>query len=168
MALALSLGSTFAGDGKSVKEVKEVVEPTCKFRDFELQIDAYYSGFFGSNDSRFRTGSGGGFGINYFFYRYFGVGYEAQWYSNNGSVENLPLAGNFFLRYPICAINLAPYVVVGGGGAWGQGEGIGYGNVGAGLEYRITDHIGLFADGRYFYGGTGNVANLRSGLRIAF
>ncbi len=35
MALALSLGSTFAGDGKSVKEVKEVVEPTCKFRDFE-------------------------------------------------------------------------------------------------------------------------------------
>ncbi len=68
--------------------------------------------------------------------------------------------GNFFLRYPICAINLAPYVVVGGGGAWGQGEGIGYGNVGAGLEYRITDHIGLFADGRYFYGGTGNVANL--------
>ena len=39
---------------------------------------------------------------------------------------------------------------------------------GAGLEYRFTDHIGAFVDGRYFYGGTGNVGNLRAGMRFAF
>ena len=38
----------------------------------------------------------------------------------------------------------------------------------AGLEYRFTDHIGVFVDGRYFYGGTGNVGNLRAGMRFAF
>ena len=47
---------------------------------------------------------------------------------------------------------------------------VGYGNVGGGLEYRFTDHIGVFVDGRYFYGNKdfGNVANLRAGMRFAF
>lgn len=166
--LTASVCASFAGDGKSFKEVKTVVEPeTCRFRDFEVQIDGFYTGFFGGHNTYFKTGSGGGFGVNVFFARYFGVGYEAAWYSNDGSAQHLPLAGNFFLRYPICSLNLAPYVLVGGGGTW-NGHGTGYGNVGAGLEYRVTNNVGIFVDGRYFYGGTGNVANLRSGLRIAF
>lgn len=165
--IALTLPA-FAGDGKSFKAVKDVVTPeTCRFRDMEFQVDGFYTGFFGSPGSRFSTGSGGGFGVNFFFARYFGIGYEAAWYSNDGTAEHLPLAGNFFLRYPICSWNIAPYLMVGGGGAW-DGVGVGYGNVGGGIEYRVTDHIGIFVDSRYFYGGTGNVANLRSGLRIAF
>lgn len=166
--LTVSVCASFAGDGKSFKEVKTTIPPeTCRFRDFEVQVDAFYSGFFGGRDTYFHTGSGGGFGVNVFFLRYFGVGYEAAWYSNDGTAQHLPLAGNFFIRYPICSLNLAPYVVVGGGGTW-DGHGTGYGNVGGGLEYRFTDNIGVFVDGRYFYGGTGNVANLRSGLRVAF
>ena len=174
--VALSLLEAFAGDGKSFKEVKTVVTPAppCRFRDMEWQIDGFYSAFFGSSNtggdfgrSRFHTGSGGGFGVNFFFLRYFGIGYEAQWYDNHGTVEHLPIGGNFFVRYPICSLNLAPYVLVGGGGAWDH-TGIGYGNVGLGLEYRFTDHIGAFVDGRYFYGGTGNVGNLRAGMRFAF
>jgi hypothetical protein len=159
--VALSLFEAFAGDGKSFKEVKTVVTPAppCRFRDMEWQIDGFYSAFFG--------GSGGGFGVNFFFLRYFGIGYEAQWYDNHGTVEHLPIGGNFFVRYPICSLNLAPYVLVGGGGAWDH-NGTGYGNVGLGLEYRFTDHIGAFVDGRYFYGGTGNVGNLRAGMRFAF
>jgi hypothetical protein len=166
--VALSLLEAFAGDGKSFKEVKTVVTPApCRFRDMEWQIDGFYTQFFGGHDTRFHTGAGGGFGVNFFFLRYFGVGYEAAWYDNAGTAEHLPLGGNFFLRYPICSLNLAPYVLVGGGGAWDH-DGIGYGNVGGGLEYRFTDHIGAFVDGRYFYGGTGNVGNLRAGLRFAF
>ena len=167
--VALSLLEAFAGDGKSFKEVKTVVTPAppCRFRDMEWQVDGFYSAFFGGNDSRFHTGSGGGFGVNFFFLRYFGIGYEAQWYDNHGTVEHLPIGGNFFVRYPICSLNLAPYVLVGGGGAWDH-TGTGYGNVGLGLEYRFTDHIGAFVDGRYFYGGTGNVGNLRAGMRFAF
>lgn len=164
----LSLCSAFAGDGKTFKETKEVVVvDDCRFRDMEFQIDGFYTGFFGGSGSRFSTGSGGGFGFNFFFARYFGIGYEAAWYSNNGTAEHMPLGGNFFVRYPICSLNLAPYAMVGGGAAW-DGTTIGYGNVGGGLEYRITKNLGIFADGRYYYGGPGNVANLRSGIRIAF
>lgn len=167
--LGLTFTGAFAGDGKSFKETKNVIEPvdTCRFRDFEVQVDAFYTGFFGGRGTHFSTGSGGGFGLNVFFAKYFGIGYEAAWYDNNNSAQHLPLAGNFFVRYPICSLNLAPYAMVGGGGTW-NGHGTGYGNVGAGVEYRFTNNIGIFCDGRYFYGGTGNVANLRSGLRISF
>jgi hypothetical protein len=166
--VGFSLCTALAGDGKSFKSTKEVVvTEDCRFRDTEFQIDGFYSGFFGSSGSRFSTGSGGGFGFNFFFARYFGIGYEAAWYSNNGTAEHMPLGGNVFFRYPICSLNLAPYAMVGGGAAW-DGTTIGYGNVGGGVEYRITKNLGIFADGRYFYGGTGNVANLRSGIRIAF
>jgi hypothetical protein len=166
---ALAAPSVFAGT-TTYKEYKGKEMPpveVCRFRDMEFQLDVFYTGFYGSHDSTLHTGSGGGFGLNFFFLRYFGIGYEAAWYDNGGTAEHMPLGGNFFVRYPICAINLAPYVMVGGGAAWDHTT-IGYGNVGGGLEYRFTDNIGLFADGRYFYGGTGNVGNFRSGLRIAF
>ncbi len=163
-----SLTSAMAGSSsKSFKQDVPVITEECRFRDMEFQIDAFYTGFLGSSDSRFQTGAGGGFGFNFFFAKYFGIGYEAAWYDNGGTVEHMPLGGNFFVRYPICSLNLAPYVMVGGGAGW-DGTTIGYGNVGGGLEYRLTNNIGLFVDGRYFYGGTGNVANLRSGLRFAF
>ena len=166
--LACSIGASLAGDGKSFKETKVVIDPdTCRFRDTEFQVDAFYTGFFGGRNTYFGTGSGGGIGLNFFFAKYFGIGYEGSVYSNNGTAQWLPISGNFFIRYPICSWNLAPYVMVGGGGTW-DGHGTGFGNVGGGLEYRFTDNIGIFTDARYYYGGTGNVANLRSGLRIAF
>ena len=155
--------------GKSFKKEVTPVENTCLYRDQEFQVDGFYSGFVGSKGSRFGTGSGGGFGLNYFFCKYVGVGYEFQAYSNHGVGEILPLSGNLFLRYPICSLNLAPYAMVGGGGAWdAKGRGTGFGNVGGGVEYRFTKNIGVFVDGRYYYGGSGNVADIRSGLRFSF
>jgi hypothetical protein len=163
-----SLTPAHAGtEAKSFKEKVVVAPEECRFRDMEFQLDTFYTGFFGSHGSRLSTGSGGGFGLNFFFAKYFGIGYEASWYDNNGTAEHLPVGGNFFLRYPICSLNLAPYVMVGGGAGW-DGTCIGYGNVGGGLEYRVTRNVGLFVDGRYFYGGSGNVGNLRGGLRFAF
>jgi len=168
LASVLGSSSVFAGtEVKSFKKEVIEIENPCRFRDMEFQIDGFYTGFVGSRGSALGTGSGGGFGLNFFFARYFGVGYEAAWYSNQGTAEHMPLAGNFFLRYPICSLNLAPYVMVGGGAAW-DGTTIGYGNVGGGLEYRLTNNWGLFVDGRYFYGGSGNVANIRSGIKFAF
>jgi hypothetical protein len=170
-ALSLAAGSftpAFAGtDSKTFKDKVVIEASDCRFRDTEFQIDGFYTGFMGGRGSTFKTGSGGGFGVNFFFARYFGIGYEASWYSNGGTAEHMPLNGNLFFRYPICSLNLAPYVMVGGGVGW-DGTVVGYGNVGAGLEYRVTDHVGIFVDSRYFYGGSGNVANLRSGLRFAF
>lgn len=163
------VGSAFAGTEAKTFKDKVVVVPTCKFRDTEFQIDAFYTGFVGSRDSTLHTGSGGGIGLNFFFAKYFGIGWEGSVYSNDGTASWLPLNGNFFIRYPICAWNLAPYVMVGGGADFQRDRhSIGFGNVGAGIEYRITDNIGLFSDGRYYYGGSGNVANIRGGLRFAF
>ena len=164
----LSLCAAFAGDGKTFDKKVVVETETCRFRDTEFQVDVFYTGFVGGHNTKFATGSGGGVGLNFFFARYFGIGYEAAWYSNNGTAEHMPLNGNFFFRYPICSLNLSPYVMVGGGAAFQEGRALGYGNVGGGLEYRFTNNIGIFADGRYYYGGPGNVANIRSGLRIAF
>lgn len=167
IGFAASSPSSRAGvEAKSFKE-QIIITEDCRFRDTEFQIDTFYSGFFSSGGNRFQTGSGGGFGLNFFFARYLGIGYEAAWYGNGGTAEHMPLGGNLFLRYPICSLNLAPYAMVGGGAAW-NGTTVGFGNVGGGLEYRFTNNIGLFVDGRYFYGGSGNVANLRSGLRFAF
>lgn len=165
---AVSIQPAFAGtESKSFKEKVVLETIDCRFRDTEFQIDAFYTGFMGGGGSTFKTGAGGGLGLNFFFARYFGIGYEASWYDNGGTVEHMPLNGNLFFRYPICAWNLAPYVLVGGGIGW-DGDMVTYGNVGAGLEYRVTNSVGLFVDGRYFYGETGNVANIRSGLRFAF
>ena len=61
--VACSLCAAFAGDGKSFKETKNVVvADTCRFRDTEFQVDAFYTGFFGGKNTYFSTGSGGGFG----------------------------------------------------------------------------------------------------------
>jgi len=168
LVLATSL---HAGDGKTFKD-KVVVEEDCRFADYEWQVDLFYTQFWGDlpgmeNNTAFQTGSGGGIGVNYFFARYFGVGYEAAWYSNDGVAEHMPLGFNFFLRYPICKWNVATYFMAGTGGAW-DGEALAYGNVGGGIEYRFSKNFGIFVDSRYFYGGTGNVANLRSGIRLAF
>ena len=125
---------TPTGDSsKEVKEVKQVVTapPTCVFRDTEIQLDGFAEGIFGSKHSHFATGPGGGFGVNVFFLRYFGIGYEGEWYSNRGEAQHMPIAGNLFFRYPICAWHLAPYLMVGGGGTW-DGYGTGYGDVGGG------------------------------------
>jgi hypothetical protein len=159
--------TSYAGPFKSIKEVV-IIEPDCLFSDNEFQLDVFYSGIFTSASSapRLRTGQGGGFGLNYFFARYFGLGYEAFW-TSSGRGEHFPLGGNAFFRLPICSWNLAPYAMIGGGVAF-DGFAKGYGSVGGGLEYRVTRNVGIFVDSRYFYGGTGSAANLRSGLRFAF
>ena len=60
-----------------------------------------------------RQGSGGGIGLNFFFARFFGSGWEGSVYDNAGTASWLPRNGNFFLRYPICPWRLAPCVMVG-------------------------------------------------------
>ena len=79
--------------------------------------------------------------------------------------------GNLYLRYPICSWNLAPYAMVGGGAAYGNGiKGHGLGDVGAGVEYRATQHIGVFTDARYLYSNVEprGAALVRAGVRFAF
>jgi hypothetical protein len=143
-----------------------------------------------------RPAWGGGLGLNYFFARYFGLGIEQSLFGrNSNTVGNTDpfnygytrwqTTGNLFFRYPICSWNLAPYLMVGGGAQYGNVPNIqvtpgvryrmagqGFGHVGGGLEYRVTETIGLFSDARYLFSGVDGLANnqlqWRYGLRFAF
>ncbi|MBE2203250.1 MAG: hypothetical protein IAE94_02760 [Chthoniobacterales bacterium] len=167
MAVAV-VGSAFAGtEAKSFKE-KVVVEPTCKFRANELQVDAFAAGLWYNGG---RPAWGGGLGVNYFFTQHIGIGVEQDVVGRNNERAEWATIGNLFLRYPICSLNLAPYAVVGGGGSYGSGRsGHGFGHVGGGLEYRVTDNIGLFSDARWVYSSQDPRSGLigRAGLRFAF
>ena len=171
LAIAASTTAAVAGSDNK-KEV--VVEDVCKFRNNELQVDAFAAGAFYKNG---RPGWGGGLGLNYIFGRYFGIGVEQDLVgrNNNGSsaYAEWSTIGNVFLRYPICSWNLAPYAMVGGGAFYGTAKSVGFGHVGGGLEYRVTDNVGIFTDARWLYTGNGNNDHSgailgRAGVRVAF
>lgn len=153
--------------GTDYKNSKEVID-TCKFRDSELQIDAFGLGAFYNEG---RPGWGGGLGVNYFFGRYFGLGVEQDLFgrNDNGSSNYTEWGtfGNAFLRYPICSWNIAPYAVVGGGVVYGK-KVAGGGTVGGGVEYRFTDNIALFGDARWLYTEDDSAVMARTGLKFAF
>ena len=123
-----------------------------------------------------KQGLGGDWGVNYFFTKYLGVGID----DSVGSIRNAGFSGfdglqagdslqaDLLLRYPICAWNLAPYVMVGGGGSWGPAS-QGDGNAGGGIEWRVLEHAGFFADCRWLYGTSGlTMALPRVGIRVNF
>ena len=171
LTVAVSVTGAFAGT--SAKTFKQTVAPAaeCKFRDQELQVDAFAAGAFYNEG---RPGWGGGLGVNYFFTKFIGIGVEQDILGREkvggGSNTEWATSGNLFLRYPICSLNLAPYALAGGGAAYGTGKGHGFGNVGGGLEYRVTDNIGLFSDARWVYSAEEPKSAVlgRAGLRFAF
>lgn len=166
-AAIVAISTALAGT-ESKKTVIPVEEASCKFRDTEFQLDAFGTGAFYRQGN---PGWGGGLGLNAFAWRYFGLGVEQMVVGNNNHGSEWGTIGNAILRYPICSWNLAPYAMAGIGKLYGQGESIGLGHVGGGLEYRLTDHIGIFADSRWVYSpqleNSGGVL-ARTGLRFAF
>jgi len=167
ISLAL-VATTIAGtDFKASKNV--LVEDACKFRSNELQVDLFGSGAFYEQGTPFW---GGGVGVNYFFLKYIGLGVEQTLGGREGSTTEWGTFGNLFLRYPICSWNIAPYALVGLGGVYTKyGEGALAGTVGGGIEYRITDNIGIFTDARWLYNtnnGNSGAVLARTGIKFAF
>jgi hypothetical protein len=101
------------------------------------------------------------------------------------------ILGTFTLRYPFHCSRFAPYIFGGGGAIFGGGErdvivgsvatGIGatehrgtttkgIGQFGSGLEFRITQHIGLTSDFTWNVvgGPNNNFGIVRSGINFAF
>ncbi len=110
---------------------------------------------------------GAGAGINYFFTRYLGIGADA--YSENTTGVFIDSASaNLILRLPLGQSGFAPYVFGGGGHQFDLGK-VWFAQIGTGMEYRFTRHVGAFLDARWvlpnetkYYG----VARL--GVRFAF
>jgi hypothetical protein len=115
---------------------------------------------------------GGGLGLNYFWSRDVGIGVDASAQTESQTFVD-HVGGNLIVRFPIDAIRLAPYVFAGGGRKFDPTDAW-FGDGGAGLEFRLNPHMGLFGDARYVWvernnlNGTRDEALLRAGLRLAF
>ena len=72
------------------------------------------------------------------------------------------VTGNLILRYPFEGpICWAPYIFGGGGGVF-DGQSTGFGDVGIGVEFRITPNMGFFTDWRWeFMSGNNGDGNFR-------
>jgi hypothetical protein len=160
--------SAFAGH--EMKDTKEMPAEPC-FKDQELQFDAFGSWVdtrHHGDDNR-GDGFGGGVGVNYFFQRYLGAGFD----SNISAASNglWTFSGSLIARYPIESggFCLAPYALVGGGF---QTDGVNAGtwHTGGGLEWRVTHHLGLYGEGRYIWAGSHEEDNVRVsvGMRFVF
>lgn len=150
-------------------------QPTL-FRDREFSVDLFGSVSVGQETLDDLTGErftddgrlGAGVGLNYYLLRYVGIGADA--YTENTArtfVDNA--SGNLLLRFPIESAHLAPYIFGGGGRQFDPDE-LWFGQVGGGLDVRITAHVALFADVRYVMPekDAENFGVGRLGLRIPF
>jgi hypothetical protein len=96
-------------------------------------------------------------------------------------------SGYFLVRYPLEKLKLSPYAFVGGGAQYGihptvepgtpvgspyKMRGLGFGQLGGGLEYRIAQGFGIFSDLRWLFSGVDGLPNnqmqWRYGIRLAF
>ena len=112
------------------------------------------------------SGWGGGIGGSYYFTENFGLMGRAYWW-DEGSVLHTVNA-SAIVRAPIQSICLAPYLF---GGIGGHFDGVNQfgSHLGAGLEFRMTERIGIFADYSYNWAEKTEDWNLFSaGVRFAF
>ena len=189
--------STFAGE--AVASSKEVVAPPppppmSYFRSNEFSLGVFGSygvGFYDNHRAIGEHAWGGGVDGEYFPLQYLGLAVEGNFFNEiPGDFFGSTVTGNLVLRYPLDNkypnLHLAPYVFGGVGGIFNESNHftptVGsefhrrgtrdevLGDVGGGLEYRFTPHIGLFTDARYnFVNGPRNDFMLtRFGIRYAF
>jgi hypothetical protein len=133
---------------------------------------------------------GGGVDLKYFLSKYIGIGVEGYGLAARDTVGGV--LGTLTLRYPIGCSRLAPYIFGGIGGAFGGSEGVLSedaadnelfterninrddalleGEVGGGLEFRFTRHVGIMADFSWHFldKADNNFGMVRSGVTFAF
>jgi hypothetical protein len=148
-----------------------------KYNAKELTLDLFGSYAHGESHLKHifetdirRNGTwGGGVGINYFFTPWLGIGGDINMGDNRGPLVDQAL-GSLILRAPLGNSCVAPYVFGGGGRSFGSPSWQWLGDVGVGIEFRVSPGAGIFADGRYVWAerNSGDGLLLRAGLRLAF
>ena len=171
----LAATSALGSDNNVSNDPSVPCEPCDFYRANELSVDVFGSASIGKytidhlSGSRIRhnTRLGAGLGISYFITRNIGIGGEAYSENTTGTFVDSASA-NLILRLPLGHSGLAPYAFGGGGRQFDDAEAW-FAQVGGGMEYRFTSHVGAFLDARWvlpdetkYYG----VARL--GVRFAF
>ena len=144
------------------------------YRACELSLDGFGTASLGEytlkhlSRSRVRKSGqlGAGVGVNYFFTRYLGLGVDAYAEGTDGVFVDAASA-SLILRFPLGHSGFAPQIF-GGGGRQFEGD-FWFGQVGAGMEYRFTPHVGAFLDARLVLPEEGQSSGVaRLGMRFAF
>jgi len=171
----------FARGQEATNSVMEASSPSADsdyplYHAQELSIDGFASGtlheryfdHFNGHTLRHDARFGAGLGANYFFTRYLGIGGDAYSESVTRGEFVDAASGNLIVRVPIINTGIAPYVFGGGGHQFDLVQQT-FGQAGAGLEFRVVRHVGLFVDARaVFPDRTQNYGEARAGLRISF
>jgi hypothetical protein len=141
-------------------------QPGNKFNSNELLLDLF--GIHASRDrDNFRGGGtfGLGVGTTYFFTEHFGVGAETYLDEVHWPRH---VDANFFARYPIEQLSLAPYGVAGVGRQF-SGVSQWTTHIGAGVDFRLNRQTGLFTDVRHVFADESRDLTLwRFGVRMKF
>lgn len=165
LTAAFLTASAWAGpDDKDLKRSIMETEPEYfRAHEFSGDIFALYAR---PEEGVLKDGFGGGIGMNYFFTKCIGLGLDGYWWEGPHVIHNVD--AELIARYPFEKIHLAPYAFGGVGGTFNS-ESQFSGNLGLGVEYRFTPHIGVFTDGRYVIEDkTNNLGLVRLGVRYAF
>ncbi len=169
-ALGFSSAAVWAGSPVMAAPKNPVAPPAPCFSAGELVIKPFFditliddapSGHY-SDDTLY----GGGLAVDYFFTENLGIGADGYWLDEPSVVHSYNL--NLTARTEI-ADCLAVYAI-GGGGVFTNGETVGSAHIGGGLEYRLSESMGIFADGRYKWldGGDITLTSVRIGLSFVF
>jgi hypothetical protein len=166
-ASTLVAGPMSSGKDGKVTVTQPPVETGCDAFNGGLAVSAY--GLFLTPDAEVEDDTfGGGLGVEYFFNQYFGVAGSAQWADpGSGVVHNY--SADAVVRYPITSICIAPYAF-GGVGYHTNSHNEVIGRAGAGLDVRLWDANGIFADWTYTFPG-GDLEDyqlIRFGVKFAF
>lgn len=142
-----SLCECFNGNTTNVSVFAAAILPETESKDFE---DSF----------------GGGLALNYFFTENFGLEGSYTAFGTDSVVHQV--SGSIILRFPIKSICLAPYALA-GGSLHSDGVNQGTWHVGAGLDYRFANCVGVFADAQYNWAeDTVDYTTVRGGLRVGF
>ena len=172
-AAALMLAAMSVPASETINNNSNV--PLDFYRGGELSVDAfgtmsagrYTIDHLSSARVRHNARLGAGVGLNYFFTRNIGIGGDAYSEDNKGAFIDSASA-NLIVRFPLGQGGLAPYIYGGGGHQWDMGR-VWFAQVGAGLEYRFTPHVGAFVDARWVLPDQAKYYGVaRMGLRFAF
>lgn len=138
--------------------------PTCNCFEPGGQFSLYGAGLVGASD--IDDSFGAGIAADYFFTPFVGVEADATWAFADTTVH--AFTGSVVLRYPIVSACIAPYIL-GGGGFHTDGVKQGTFHAGGGLDVRLANCFGIFADARYTWAqDTDDYTIIRAGIRMNF
>lgn len=138
--------------------------PSCNCFEPGGQFSLYAAGFIGSGNLDDTMGAG--MAVDYFFTNHLGVEVDATWGFASSTIH--AFTGSFVVRYPIISACLAPYALV-GGGIETDGVTQGTAHVGGGIDIRLKNCFGIFADARYTWAEeTDDFTLVRAGVRMNF